>query len=141
MAVTAWLIALSACDLRRRRLPNMLTLPGAAAILTAAALSGRGAGALLGALALTGVYAAVHLTAPRALGAGDVKLALGVGGLTGAFGMQAWVLCAVAASLLTGVWGVTRLLRGVRTPVPHGPSMCLAAATAVVMALTDPALR
>lgn len=93
-----------------------------------------------GALSLTGIYAAVHLCAPGALGAGDVKLALGVGGLTGAFGVQAWALCAVGASLLTGLWGAARVLRGVRTPVPHGPAMCLTAAAAVVAVLTDPAL-
>ncbi|MBX7453522.1 A24 family peptidase [Mycolicibacterium sp. 3033] len=134
-AVAGWLIALSIYDLRWRRLPNLLTLPGAAVILTAAALSGRGAGALLGALALTGVYAVVHLGAPGALGAGDVKLALGVGGLTGAFGTQAWALCAVGASLLTGSWAFARLAAGSRSAVPHGPSMCLAAALAVAGAL------
>ncbi|MCG7593629.1 A24 family peptidase [Mycobacterium sp. PSTR-4-N] len=141
VALAGWLITLSTYDLRCHRLPNLLTLPGAAVILIAAALSGRGSGALFGAVALTGVYALVHLAAPGALGAGDVKLALGVGGVTGAFGMQAWVLCAVGASLLTGLWGTTRLLRGVRTPVPHGPAMCLATALAVVLGLAEPALR
>ncbi|MEH3142061.1 MAG: A24 family peptidase [Mycobacterium kyogaense] len=141
VVVTGWLIALSAYDLRCRRLPNLLTLPGAAVILTAAAaLAGHGAGALAGALALTGIYAAVHLCAPAALGAGDVKLALGVGGLTGAFGTQSWALCAVGASLLTGLWGAARVLRGVRSAVPHGPAMCLTAAAAVMTALADPAL-
>ncbi|MEW5813345.1 MAG: A24 family peptidase [Actinomycetota bacterium] len=141
VALAAWLIALSAYDLRQRRLPNLLTLPGGAAILVAAALTGHGVSALLGAAALTGIYAAVHLTAPGALGAGDVKLAIGVGAMTGAFGMQAWALCAVGASLLTGLWGCARLLRGARAPVPHGPAMCLTAAAAVLVAVADPALR
>ena len=140
-AVAGWLIALSVHDLRYRRLPNLLTLPGGVVILVVAALTGHGLEALLGALALTGIYAVVHLGAAGALGAGDVKLAVGVGGLTGAFGVQAWALCAIGASLLTGLWGGVRVLRGVRTPVPHGPAMCLTAAAAVVMALTDLTLR
>ncbi|TRW84956.1 prepilin peptidase [Mycolicibacterium sp. 018/SC-01/001] len=134
-AVAAWLVALTVYDLRYRRLPNLLTLPGGAAVVVGAALSGRGVAALLGALLLVAVYAAVHLAAPGALGAGDVKLAIGVGALTGAFGMQAWALCAVGASLITGTWGFARMLRGLRSPVPHGPSMCLAAVVAVAGAL------
>ena len=39
--VLAWLAALSCYDLRERRLPNALTLPGAAVILLAAAVAGR----------------------------------------------------------------------------------------------------
>ncbi len=131
MAVTAWLIALSAYDFRHRRLPNRLTVPGALVILTVAAVAGRGVPATLGALALAGIYAVVHLRSPAALGAGDVKLAIGVGALTGAFGMQAWALCAIGASLLTGLWGLARLARASRSAVPHGPSMCLAAALAI----------
>ncbi|KRE31655.1 peptidase A24 [Mycobacterium sp. Soil538] len=130
-AVAAWLIALSAYDFRHQRLPNRLTVPGAVVILTVAAMAGRGMPATLGALALTGIYAIVHLRSPAALGAGDVKLAIGVGALTGAFGMQAWALCVIGASLLTGLWGVARLARGSRSAVPHGPSMCLSAALAV----------
>ncbi len=135
MALAGWLVALSAYDLRYRRLPNLLTLPGAAVILAVAALSEHGSGALAGALALTAIYAAVHLIAPGALGAGDVKLALGVGALTGAFGTQAWALCAIGASLMTGLWGAARVASGFRSAVPHGPSMCLAAALAVAGAL------
>lgn len=133
--MAAWLITLSAYDFRQRRLPNRLTVPGAVLILTVAALTGHGVPATLGALALTGIYALVHLRSPAALGAGDVKLAIGVGALTGAFGVQAWALCAVGASLLTGLWGLARLIRGSRSAVPHGPSMCLAAALAVAGAL------
>lgn len=133
--MAAWLIALSAYDFRQRRLPNRLTVPGAVVILAVSAVTGRGVPAVLGALALTGIYALVHLRAPAALGAGDVKLAIGVGALTGAFGMQAWSLCAIGASLLTGLWGVARLVRGSRSAVPHGPSMCLTAAVAVAGAL------
>lgn len=131
VCVLAWMVVLSVYDIRERRLPNWLTMPGAAAVLAVAAAHGRGASAALGAVALFTVYVSVHLLAPRAMGAGDVKLALGVGALTGSFGMDVWVLAAVGAQVLTGV--VALALRTEST-VPHGPSMCLAAAGAVALA-------
>jgi leader peptidase (prepilin peptidase)/N-methyltransferase len=79
--VLLWMGALTVCDIRHRRLPNALTLPGAGAILLAAAVAGRGLPALAGAAALAGTYLLVHLVAPAGMGAGDVKLALGLGGL------------------------------------------------------------
>lgn len=127
-----WLAALSCCDLSQRRLPNALTLPGAGVIALVAVLSGHGVHALVGAAALTAVYLVVHLAAPHAMGAGDVKLAVGVGGLTGCFGPQVWFLAAVGAPVLTALVGVVAVARGVRT-VPHGPSMCLATVTAILL--------
>jgi leader peptidase (prepilin peptidase) / N-methyltransferase len=132
--VLLWMGALSIYDVRHHRLPNLLTLPGAGAILLAAALAGRGLPALAGAAALTGMYLLVHLAAPAAMGAGDVKLAIGLGGLAGCFGAGVWFLAALAAPLLTALWGVVVMRRGVRT-VPHGPSMCLATAGAVSLAV------
>ncbi len=129
--VAAWLIALSCYDIRQRRLPNRLTLPGAAVILIGAALAGRGVAALLGGLTLAAVYLAVHLVAPTAMGGGDVKLAVGVGGLSGCFGVQAWFLAALGAPLLTAAVGLLWRLRA----VPHGPSMCLATAGAAALAM------
>jgi len=134
LATAAWLTVLCGHDLRHRRLPNVLTLPGAAAILTAAALLGRGLPALAGALVLAAVYLVVHLSAPAALGAGDVKLALGVGAWTGWFGPAVWALAALGASLLTAVVALIAGWRGVRS-VPHGPALGLAAAAVVALAL------
>jgi leader peptidase (prepilin peptidase) / N-methyltransferase len=135
--VLLWMGALSICDVRHRRLPNALTLPGAGAILLAAALAGRGLPALAGAAALAGMYLLVHLAAPAAMGAGDVKLAIGLGGLAGCFGVGVWFLAALAAPLLTALWGVvTRPVGGgAAATVPHGPSMCLATACAVGLAV------
>ena len=81
--VLAWLAALSIYDITQRRLPNTLTVPGAGVIVVGAVAAGRGPTALAGAAALTTVYLLVHLVAPTGLGAGDVKLALGLGALTG----------------------------------------------------------
>jgi leader peptidase (prepilin peptidase)/N-methyltransferase len=110
-------------------------MPGAAAVLGIAAAHGRGAPAVLGAVALFVVYALVHLVSPTAMGAGDVKLAIGIGGLTGTFGSDVWVLAAIGAPLLTAGCAVVALLRRSGNAVPHGPSMCLAALTATALAV------
>ena len=133
--VVAWLVALSCCDIRARRLPNALTLPGAGVILLAAGVAGRGLPALAGAVALAGVYLFVYLIAPAAMGAGDVKLAIGLGGLAGCFGAGVWFLAALVAPLLTALLGLgVRATSGAST-APHGPSMCVATAVAVGLAL------
>jgi leader peptidase (prepilin peptidase)/N-methyltransferase len=138
VTVLAWLAVLSCYDVRHRRLPNVLTLPGAGVILLAAAVAGRGLPALAGAAALAAMYLLVHLAAPAAMGAGDVKLAIGLGGLAGCFGVGVWFLAALAAPLLTALWGVVvlRLFGGDgAATVPHGPSMCLATVGAAGLAL------
>lgn len=134
-AAAPWLLVLSGYDLAQRRLPNWLTLPGAAAVLLFAAGYGRGTAALAGAAALGALYLLVHLITPRGLGAGDVKLAIGLGALTGWLGVEMWLLAALAAPLLTALWALAALaLRGTRA-VPHGPSMCLASALAAACAM------
>lgn len=52
VCVLGWLAALSVYDIRERRLPNWLTMPGAVVILAIAGMHGRGTFALLGAVAL-----------------------------------------------------------------------------------------
>ncbi|HEV7579622.1 MAG TPA: A24 family peptidase [Mycobacterium sp.] len=132
--VLAWLATLSSYDIRQRRLPNLLTLPGAGVILVAAACTGCGLPALAGSAALAGLYLVVHLLAPAGMGAGDVKLAIGLGGLAGCFGAAVWFLAALAAPLLTALVGVAAAVCGTAS-VPHGPSMCLATAGATGVAL------
>lgn len=126
-----WLVALTVCDLRRRRLPNVLTLPGAVVILAVAFVGGHGTGALLGAVALAGLYLVLHLLSREGMGAGDVKLAVGLGAATGALGVDTWLVAALLGPLLTVCFG---LLLRVRV-LPHGPSMCLATAVALAIAV------
>ena len=135
VCVLVWLTALSFYDIRERRLPNWLTMPGAAVILAIAGAHGRAVPALLGAVALFTVYVVVHLVSRAAMGAGDVKLAIGIGALTGTFGSGVWILATLGAPLLTAGWAVVAVLRGSGQTVPHGPSMCLAAATATALAV------
>jgi leader peptidase (prepilin peptidase) / N-methyltransferase len=126
-----WMGALTFYDIRQRRLPNWLTLPGFAVIMLVAVSSGRGVGAALGAGVLAAVYLLAHAASPAAMGAGDVKLALGLGALTGCFGVEVWLLAAIGAPLLTAIVGVLAGLGWSATRVPHGPSMCAASAAAL----------
>jgi len=136
-AVLLWMSVLTVYDVRQRRLPNWLTLPGAGVIVVGAAIGGHVPTALAGAAALTTVYLLVHLLAPTAMGAGDVKLAIGLGALTGCFGGDVWFLAAIGAPLLTAVIGVVARLGWSATTVPHGPSMCAASIAAVGLALSQ----
>ncbi|BBY61361.1 prepilin peptidase [Mycolicibacterium sarraceniae] len=133
--VLVWAAGLTVFDVRDRRLPNMLTLPGAVAVLAVAFLDGRGLPALAGALGLAALYLVVHLAIPAGLGAGDVKLALGVGGLTGAFGPDVWLLAALGAPVLTALLAAVIAVRDRSATVPHGPSMCVASLTAAALVL------
>ncbi len=135
IGLLVWLITLSGFDIRQRRLPDRLTLPGAVVILAGATITGNGLAAALGGVALFVGYAAVHLIAPAAIGAGDVKLAIGLGALAGTFGADVWILATLGASLLTALLAVCYLLCGAGSSVPHGPSMCLATGAAVAMAV------
>src|SRR5699024_1312053 len=132
-ALAAWCAALGVVDLRAMRLPNRLTVPGAGVIVAAATLVGVRRGALLGAGLLTAFYLAAHLARPAAMGAGDRKLAAGLGAATALGGGRTWVLAAVGALLLTAAGGtLARAARSRGGAWPHGPAMCLASLAALV---------
>lgn len=111
----AWCMALSVSDIRTRRLPDLLTGPGAVVVLGYAAATGRLAAALVGAVLLSVPYLVVHLVTPAAFGAGDVKLAVGLGAAAGMCGGQAWAWAAVGAPVLTAVAGIAALVLPRRT--------------------------
>jgi leader peptidase (prepilin peptidase) / N-methyltransferase len=133
VCVLTWFVVLSWYDITQRRLPNWLTVPGAVVILASAAAAGHGAPALAGAVSMFAIYLALHLIAPAAMGAGDVKLAIGIGALTGAFGIDVWLLAALGAPLLTAGWALIVSVSSTERTMPHGPSMCLAAAAATAL--------
>jgi leader peptidase (prepilin peptidase)/N-methyltransferase len=128
----AWCLLASVIDLRARRLPNVLTIGGGVLILCGAALAGRGATAVAGAAMLAGAYLAVHLVAPAALGAGDVKLAIGMGACAGLGGAESWLLAAFLAPLAAAVVGLVLLLRRRPAVIPYGPFMSVATVLALV---------
>ncbi|WP_280492914.1 A24 family peptidase [Nocardia asiatica] len=145
-ALTVWCAALTVFDLRERRLPNELTGSGVLTVLGYALITEQFAIALLGALLLSAPYLLVHLLAPAALGAGDVKLAVTLGAAAALGGPRTWVWAALGAPALTACLAVGALacraasgaaVRGATAlTVPHGPAMC----TATLLALLSAAL-
>ncbi|GAB2633513.1 A24 family peptidase [Nocardia goodfellowii] len=136
-------VVLSGWDLRERRLPNSLTGTLLLGVLGYALGTAQFTAAMVGALLLAVPYLLVHLVAPHALGAGDVKLAAGLGAAAGLGGAHTWVCAAVAAPFLTAGVGVValcadRIRRRTQSAgpyaVPHGPAMCAATLLALVAA-------
>lgn len=143
-----WCVCAATVDVLVRRLPNVLTVGGGAVIVGAALAAGHGRAALVGAALLTVPLLVVHLAAPGALGGGDVKLAVGLGAITGVAGASAWMIGALLPPVLTGVAGLIAMRRRGRgaaagagpavlphgpAVLPHGPSMCAAALLALLL--------
>ncbi|WP_067571842.1 prepilin peptidase [Nocardia acidivorans] len=138
IALTLWCALLSYFDLRAHRLPNTLTLAGAAVVLGYGFATGRGAIAVFGALLLAIPYLLVHLCAPDALGAGDVKLAIGLGAATALGGAQTWVWAALAAPVLTALAGVGTLLAYALMPTAGAPRVVVSPTMKLTMKLLPP---
>jgi leader peptidase (prepilin peptidase)/N-methyltransferase len=81
------------------------------------------------------MYVLVHVISPTAMGAGDVKLAIGIGALTASFGSDVWLLAALGAPLLSAGLAIGAVVLRSAQTVAHGPSMCLAAAIAIALAV------
>lgn len=127
-----WLgVAAGAVDLRHRRLPDALTLPALPAAVLLVVPVGLDAvpRALAGAAVLAAGHAAVHLLAPQALGAGDVKLAAPLGAVLAAGSWPTLGFAVALAAVLTGVAAAVALACRALTrsaALPHGPSLLLA---------------
>ncbi|EGX61613.1 type IV peptidase [Streptomyces zinciresistens K42] len=124
-------VLLAVVDLRVRRLPDVLTLPLAAAALALLGLvalvpehAGEWPTSLGGALALGGGYFLLWYVNPGGMGFGDVKLALGAGAVLGWYGWPTVLLGTFAAFLSGAVYGgalVVLRRAGRTTAVPFGP--------------------
>ncbi|WP_030678059.1 prepilin peptidase [Streptomyces cellulosae] len=135
--VAVWLllapvgVLLAAVDFRVRRLPDVLTLPLAAAALLLLGLvtlvpehGGHWPSAALGALALGAGYYVLWFVNPGGMGFGDVKLALGAGAVLGWYGWGTLLLGTFAGFLLGALYGGALVVAGRagrRTAVPFGP--------------------
>jgi leader peptidase (prepilin peptidase)/N-methyltransferase len=144
-------VAVGAVDVCHRRLPDALTLPALPLVLLLLVPLGpaavlRGAA---GAAVAFAAHALVHLAAPRALGAGDVKLAAPLGAVLAAASWSALAQAGVLAALLSGASAVAVLVvpwsRGDglrsrwRAALPHGPPMALAAWLVTLVSSLGPA--
>ncbi|WP_424212038.1 prepilin peptidase [Streptomyces sp. BI20] len=137
------LVLLTLVDRAVRRLPDLLTLPLAAALLLLLGLAaplpaaaGAWSGALLGGLALAAGYLLLHVVNPAGLGFGDVKLALPLGVALGWYGWGVWALGGFLGFLYGAGYGlslVTRGRAGRRTAFAFGPFMVAGALTGVLL--------
>ena len=122
-----WLaVAAGAVDVLHHRLPDALTLP--ALPLALLLLVPLGAEVVLrgwsGAAVAFAAYAAVHLAAPAAMGAGDVKLAAPLGAVLAGVSWEALVVGGLLAALFSGA-------AGGRAAAVAGPARCARAARPV----------
>ncbi|MET9570744.1 prepilin peptidase [Streptomyces virginiae] len=142
-ALAPLLVLLALVDRAVHRLPDVLTLPlaaAAAALLGLAALLPGSAGswrfALLGGGALGAAYLLLHLINPAGMGFGDVKLALSLGVALGWYGWGVWAAGAFLGLLYGSLYGLTLLLRGSATReqgFAFGPFMAAGALTGVLL--------
>ena len=139
---TAFLVPLVLVDLRERRLPDPLTLGGAASVL--ALLIARGAltgdlgptvHGLLGAAAMAGILLVFHLASPRGMGFGDVKLGLLLGLVVGARSLDLVLVALLLAGVLGAVGGLVLMVRHRRRDLTlaFGPYLAAGAALALVL--------
>ncbi|MGP3777038.1 prepilin peptidase (plasmid) [Streptomyces sp. SDT5-1] len=141
LAPLALLLAL--VDARVHRLPDVLTLPLAAAalaLLGPASLAPDAAGswttALLAAATLGGLFLVLFVISPRSMGFGDVKLALGIGAVLGWYGWRVLILGVFAGYLIAAAHGMTLLIRRkatARTALAIGPSLLTGALVGVAL--------
>jgi leader peptidase (prepilin peptidase)/N-methyltransferase len=136
-------VAMSIHDVRDRRLPDVLTLPLAAGLFTAVWTLALGTGDIMAGVIATG--AALALTVLLFLGAllggvgaGDLKLGLSIGLLTGWFGILPPVYALMVSFLLPlpyAIVGVIRRARGAQVPdLPFGPYLVAGGLVAAVIA-------
>jgi len=139
---TAFLVPLVLVDLRERRLPDPLTLGGAASVLVLLLARGALTGALgpavhglLGAAAMAGILLAFHLASPRGMGFGDVKLGLLLGLVVGSRSFDLVLVALLLAGLLGALGGLALMVRHRRRDVtlPFGPYLVAGAALALVL--------
>jgi leader peptidase (prepilin peptidase)/N-methyltransferase len=147
--VVVWLLTapvgvlLALVDHRVHRLPDVLTLPLAAAtaaLLGAAALLPAAAGswpaALLGGLALGAAYLVLFCINPSGMGLGDVKLAPALGAALGWYGWPVLVTGAFAGLLYGAGYGLGLLVlrrAGRGAVLPLGPFMIGGAFTGLLL--------
>lgn len=140
-------VALAFIDLRHKRLPNLLTLRSAAAlvVLLGAAAAPDDLAAWVRALeagaALFAVYLLMNILARGAMGMGDVKLALAIGLLTGFLGWFEVIAATGLAFVLGGAVSAFLLVArraNRKATIPFGPFMLLGL---VIVVPLDDALR
>ncbi|KUF17571.1 prepilin peptidase [Streptomyces silvensis] len=136
-------VVLAIVDFAVMRLPDVLTLPMAAAALgllgAAAALPEHGGSwttAALGTVILSGGYFVLFLINPNGMAFGDVKLALALGAALGWYGWGVLLLGTFTGFVLAAVYGgwlVAVRKAGRRTAIAFGPFLLTGAFAGVLL--------
>lgn len=127
------LVAITAIDLDRQLIPDVISLPGIAVGLFLSAIIGRPGwlDSLVGALVGGGIFFLIIVASRGGMGGGDMKL----GAMLGAFLGWKLVLVAILLSVLAG--GVVAIVllalrrRGRKDAVPFGPFLALGGAVSL----------
>ncbi|MBY8889314.1 A24 family peptidase [Streptomyces sp. PTM05] len=146
LLLVPWGVLLARIDIRVHRLPDLLTLPAAGAVVVLLALAallpghaGSWPRAALGALALAGGYFVMLLINPSGLGFGDVKLALTLGAVMGWYGWRTLLTGTVAGVFLAGAAAAMLLVTGRATrtsTLPFAPFMLTGALAGLLLGAT-----
>ncbi|WKK71760.1 hypothetical protein Q0F99_00685 [Rathayibacter oskolensis] len=113
LVIAVLTVPLVLADVRRRLLPNMLTVP----ILVVGIVQQPEQVPVAAAVALG--LGALHLAG--GLGMGDVKLGVGLAFPLGALGAEQTIAGAGLAFLLAGLWALPLVLAGDRSRIAFGP--------------------
>jgi leader peptidase (prepilin peptidase)/N-methyltransferase len=133
VSLLATLVAITAIDLDRQLIPDVLSLPGIAAGLLLSTVSGRPGwlDSLLGTLLGGGIFFLIIVASRGGMGGGDMKL----GAMLGAFLGWKLVLVAILLAVLAGGAVAIMLLamrrRGRKDAVPFGPFLALGGAVSL----------
>jgi leader peptidase (prepilin peptidase)/N-methyltransferase len=133
VSLLATLVAITAIDLDRQLIPDVLSLPGIAAGLLLSTVSGRPGwlDSLLGTLLGGGIFFLNIVASRGGMGGGDMKL----GAMLGAFLGWKLVLVAILLAVLAGGAVAIMLLamrrRGRKDAVPFGPFLALGGAVSL----------
>jgi leader peptidase (prepilin peptidase) / N-methyltransferase len=136
LIVSVWTLPVAAAasvDAATARLPDLVVLPGVAAVLTAAALVDRLALALLGAALLALPMLVVHLARPAGMGFGDVKFGLLLGAGVGAVAVPLVPLAFLLAAIVHAI--ACCALRCRDRLLPFGPALAVASGTILTLGL------
>lgn len=129
------LTALSAIDLRERRLPNTIVLPAAAVALAAQCLAmpDRTWEWVLSAFLAAAVLLVFALINPGGIGMGDVKLCLLLGAVLGSLVVEAFVLAFLAIVPVAAVLFARQGKAARKATIPLGPFLAFGAAAILLL--------
>ena len=134
VAFVATLAAISVTDIEERRVPNILVLPATGIALLAQGLlhPDRFLECLLAGLGAAGFFFVANLVSDRAVGMGDVKLALLLGVVLGSSILGALFLGGLAAAAVGLVLIARSGLEARKRAIPFAPFLALGAVSALL---------